>query len=182
MVQSQYSGGRQLIGAQRERSGRAGLLYPLLDPKASPVPGLTMSIRQVFGLHKIRLQNLKAHIHLSQQHHQIDLRARNNQLTLTEQPWIWTSGPSLTPTAPRWLYLEGRWDIQQVFKGQGAASRKMRGTEVLHQLEVVETVCHRHGVLEAHLCGDRIYGSPTQCKGRWEFQGSPPLSQVLYLL
>ncbi|WP_249872948.1 hypothetical protein, partial [Oceanobacillus saliphilus] len=63
-----------------------------------------MSIRQVFGLHKIRLQNLKAHIHLSQQHHQVD--------------------------------LEGWWDIQQVFKGQGAASRKMGGTEVLHQLEV----------------------------------------------
>lgn len=39
-----------------------------------------MSIRQVFGLHKIRLQNLKAHIHLCQQHHQIDLQARKNQL------------------------------------------------------------------------------------------------------
>lgn len=58
----------------------------------------------------------------------------------------------------------------------------MGGTEVLHQLEVVQAVCHRHGVLEAHLCGDSMSGSPTQWEGRREPQGSPPMSQVLDLL
>lgn len=60
--------------------------------------------------------------------------------------------------APRWPYLEGRRYIKQVLKGQRAASRKAGGAEILYQLEVVQAVRHRHGVLEADLCRDRMPG------------------------
>lgn len=92
MVQSQYSGGRQLLGAQRERSGRAGLLYPLLDPRASPVPQRSpCPSGKSLACTKSGFRTSK-HIYISANSTtRLTCRPEGNQLT--EQPWIWTAGP-----------------------------------------------------------------------------------------
>lgn len=60
---------------------------------ASPTPpgpglGLTVTVRQVLGLHEVRFQHLKAHEHLSQQHHEVDLEAEGRVSSWDPQPWI----------------------------------------------------------------------------------------------
>lgn len=137
-----------VAAAKTGESVRAWPTHPQLDPGL----GLTMTIRQVLGLHKVRFQHLKGHEHLSQQHHKVDLKAGGGVSPWDPWPWMLT----LAHQAPRWPYLEGRWHIKQVLKGQWAATRKVGGAEILHQLEVVQAVCHRHGVLEAHLCRDTM--------------------------
>ena len=148
----------EAAAAERGGSGRAWPPYPAPHPG----PGLTMTIRKVLSLHEIRFQHLKAHEHLGEQHHQVDLEAEGRVSHWDPRPRT----PASAHEASRRPYLEGRWDVQQVLEGQWAATRKAGGTEILHQLEVVEAVRHRHGVLEAHLCGDRIPGSPALCGGR----------------
>lgn len=120
-----------------------------------------MTVRQVLGLYKIRFQHLKAHEHLGEQHHQVDLEAEGR--VSRWDPWLGT--PASAHEASGRPYLEGRWDIKQILQGQGAAARKAGGTKILHQLEVVQAVRHRHGVLEAHLCGDKRPGSPALWEG-----------------
>lgn len=73
--------------------------------------------------------------------------------------------PTSAYQAPKWPYLEGRWHIKQVLEGQWAATRKAGGTEILHELEVVQAVRHGHGVLEAHFCRDRMPGTMGRRRG-----------------
>lgn len=139
--------------------GQAGLGPP--HPHLDLGPGLTVTIRQVLGLHEVRFQHLKAHEHLGQQHHQVDLEVEGRVRPQDPQPWM----PSSAYQAPKWPYLEGRWHIKQVLKGQWAATRKAGGTEILHELEVVQAVRHGHGVLEAHFCRDRMPGTMGRRRG-----------------
>lgn len=54
-----WPGGRRL---QQGEEGQAGLGPP--HPQVDLGPGLTVTIRQVLGLHEVRFQHLKAHEHL----------------------------------------------------------------------------------------------------------------------
>lgn len=73
----------EAAAAEKAGSGRAWPPYPAPHPG----PGLTMTIRQVLGLHEIRFQHLKAHEHLGEQHHQVDLEAEGRVSPRCLWPW-----------------------------------------------------------------------------------------------
>lgn len=86
-------------GCSRERRVSQSLApSPHLDPGLS----LTVTIRQVLGLHEVRFQHLKAHEHLSQQHHKVDLEAEGR--VSPGDPWSWMS---TCPYARKGLTLRG---------------------------------------------------------------------------
>lgn len=52
-------------------------------------------------------------------------------------------------------YLYGRVRVQKVLQAEVAAAVEVVPAELLHQLEVVQTVSQRHGLLEADICSAR---------------------------
>lgn len=52
-------------------------------------------------------------------------------------------------------HLYGRVRVDHVLQAEVAAAIEVVPAEVLHQLEVVQTVRQRHGLLEADICSAR---------------------------
>lgn len=52
-------------------------------------------------------------------------------------------------------YLDGGGGVEHVLQAEVAAVVEVVPAELLHQLEVVQTVSQRHGLLEANICSAR---------------------------
>lgn len=52
---------------------------------------------------------------------------------------------------PEWTHMQGWGGVEQVLHSQLAAAQQVAVTKLLDELQVVNAVSHRHGVLQTHI-------------------------------